>query len=107
MIYLQRFDGAFGSAGDPVLMTATDAARMLASPKMRNPFLAVGSGGAAIAETMRAAGNECRADLPDLQPHAGSIAELATNLQPLERVAPLYLRQPDVKVREALSLVGG
>ena len=107
MIYLQRFDGASGSAGDPVLLTATDAARVLASPKMRDPLLAVGSGGEAVAEAMRAAGNDCRADLPDLQPHAGSVAELATNLQPLERVAPLYLRQPDVTVRETPSLVGG
>jgi tRNA threonylcarbamoyladenosine biosynthesis protein TsaB len=107
MIYLQRFDGASSSAGDPVLLTATDAARVLASPKMRDPLLAVGSGGEAVTEAVRAAGNDCRADLPDLQPHASSVMEFAAKLQPLDRVTPLYLRQPDVKVREALSLVGG
>jgi tRNA threonylcarbamoyladenosine biosynthesis protein TsaB len=107
MIYAQRFDGTAHEADVPALLTAADVACSLASPKTSDPLLLVGSGAAAVAEAMRAAGYDCRAELPDLQPHAASVAELATELQPLERVVPLYLRQPDVKVRAAPSLVGG
>lgn len=107
MIFLQRFDGAARDADVPVLLPAAEVARALASRKMTGPSLMVGSGAAAAAEAMRAAGCDCRVELPDLQPHAASVAELATELQPLERVVPVYLRQPDVKVRAAPSLVGG
>jgi tRNA threonylcarbamoyladenosine biosynthesis protein TsaB len=107
MLYLQYFGGTAGASANPVLATAADAVRMPALRVKGNRLLAVGSGGAAIAEAMQAAGYECRADLPDLQPHAACVAELAAELQPLERVLPLYLRQPDVKVRDATFLLGG
>jgi tRNA A37 threonylcarbamoyladenosine modification protein TsaB len=105
MIYLQRFEDVSGGAGDPVLSTAAEVAiDVLRTPN--GPLLAVGSGGKAFAEAMRIAGYECDAKFPDLQPDALSIAELAPKLKPLERVVPLYLRQPDVRVRETLSLLG-
>jgi tRNA threonylcarbamoyladenosine biosynthesis protein TsaB len=108
MLYLQYFGGTAGASANPVLATVADAVRMLPLPVQSGRLLAVGSGGAAIAEATQAAGHECRADLLDLQPHAACVAELAAELQPLERVLPLYLRQPDVKVRgDATSLPGG
>jgi len=35
--------------------------------------------------------------LPDLQPHARSLAIMAPELLPVGRVTPIYLRQPDAK----------
>ena len=90
MVYFQLFADRAESAGEACLMTPQEAADTLA----RRTVLAVGSGAAAVAA---AAGDHVHARLPDLQPHARSLAMLAPVLLPVEQILPLYLRPPDAK----------
>ena len=90
MIYFQVFpDHAIG-ARDALLITPEQAARAIG----QQPALVVGSGAAAV---VAAAEGNAEARLPDLQPHARSLAIMAPELVPVGRVTPIYLRQPDAK----------
>lgn len=89
-IYFQLFGDEFTSADGPLLTTAEEAAEIIGA----RPTLVVGSGAAAVAA---AAGSGIKALLPHLLPHARSLAFLAEDLEPLDVVRPLYLRQPDAK----------
>lgn len=90
--YVQVF-GADGQAGRSALLSPEQAAGLIG----RGPVLVVGSGAAAVAAAVEAAGGQADAGLPDLQPHARALAMTAPSLAPVDRVAPLYLRAPDVK----------
>jgi tRNA threonylcarbamoyladenosine biosynthesis protein TsaB len=89
-IYFQVFGNDATRAEGAQLLAIDDAAEMIGE----RPTLIVGSAAAAVATR---AGRNAEARLPDLQPHARSLAILAPDLAPLERVTPLYFRQPDVK----------
>jgi len=64
----------------------------------------VGSGAETVAAAIVAAGGKADARLPDLQPHARSLALLAADLTPVSPLRPLYLRPPDVKPQADKSL---
>jgi tRNA threonylcarbamoyladenosine biosynthesis protein TsaB len=90
MVYLQSFDSLVVAEGAAQLLSAEQAARSVAG----GPVLVVGSAAAAIAAQ---AGPQAEARPPDLQPHARTLAIAAAHLTPIERVVPLYLREPDAK----------
>jgi tRNA threonylcarbamoyladenosine biosynthesis protein TsaB len=90
MVYFQVFPSRAIGAGDAQLITPEQAARVIG----RQPVLVVGSGAAAV---VAAAEGHAETRLPDLQPHARSLAIMAPDLVPVGRVTPIYLRQPDAK----------
>ena len=89
MVYFQLFDKGM-PVGAARLATPDEAAGMIAGRRA----VVVGSGAEAVAAAAEA-GVEIR--LPDLQPHARSVAMLALELNPLAPLMPIYLRPPDVK----------
>ena len=90
MVYFQVFPSHAIGTDDAQLTTPEQAARVIG----RQPVLVVGSGAAAV---VAAAEGKAEARLPDLQPHARSLAIMAPELVPVGRVTPIYLRQPDAK----------
>ena len=105
MVYLQAF-GADGMAmSEALLVTPGAAARLLeAEVRGENCIRVLGSGAEVVVHSLEANGCKASAYLPDLQPHAGSLADLAADIAPLARVAPIYLRQPDVRPQVGPSL---
>lgn len=101
MVYAQTFATDGATAGEPLLLAPEAAAETFAG----NPVLVVGSGATIVAEALAAVRVEAEARLPDLQPHARSLAMLAPGLDPIGKVAPLYLRQPDAKPQDGKSLL--
>ena len=97
MIYFQLFPDRAIARSDALLVTPEQAAHAIGQQRV----LAVGSGVAAV---VAAAGGNVEARLPDLQPHARSAALMAPDLVPLDRVTPIYLRQPDAKPQADKSL---
>ena len=97
MVYFQLFPSHAIGAGDAQLTTPEEAARLIG----RQPVLVVGSGATAV---VAAAEDHAEARLPDLQPHARSLAIMAPELAPAGRVTPIYLRQPDAKPQSAKAL---
>jgi len=100
MVYLQLFGDALDRTSQPLLL-ASEAVPPLVGVE---PVTLVGSGAAAVAAAIVAAGGTAEACLPDLQPHARSLALLAADLAPVSPVRPLYLRPPDVKPQADKSL---
>jgi tRNA threonylcarbamoyladenosine biosynthesis protein TsaB len=90
MLYLQLFDDRGGAASPAMLVTPEQAVEAIGD----RPVLVAGSGATAVAALAAPRAEAC---LPDLQPHASMLAMAAPSLIPIERVAPLYLRQPDAK----------
>lgn len=90
MVYFQVFTSHVTAAGDAQVITPEQAARAIGP----QPVLVVGSGAAAV---VAAAEGHAEARLPDLQPHARSLAIMAPELVPVVPVTPIYLRQPDAK----------
>ncbi len=107
MVYLQAFGTGGNAMSEALLVTPEEAARVLGAEAPGESCLrVVGSGAAPVVQALRAIGCKTSADLPDLQPHAGSLADLAAELAPLLRVTPIYLRQPDVRPQVGQSLRG-
>ena len=100
MVYFQLFTDASRYAGHPLLLAPADVVAVVAG----RPVTVVGSGAAAVADAILAAGGKAEARLPDLQPHARSLALMAADLAPISPVRPLYLRPPDVKPQVDKSL---
>lgn len=90
MVYFQLFAEPAAGAGEAVLATPEQAARAIG----QHHALVVGSGAVAVAA---ATGGRAEARLPDLQPHARSLALMAPDLAAANLVKPMYLRQPDAK----------
>lgn len=102
-IYFQLFESAGGASGAPAVLPPDEAVGQLPPA----PVTAVGSGAALIAEAAARRGLQVVVALPDLQPDAAALAELALTREPDGRpVAPLYLRPPDAKP-QASALEGG
>jgi tRNA threonylcarbamoyladenosine biosynthesis protein TsaB len=94
MLYLGLFDGEGKRLQGPVLV-APDAAIALLPEGCNKVF---GSGAAFLAEAALASGLRLEASLPDLQPSAANLAELALKAdETLPSLRPLYLRAPDAK----------
>ncbi|MGV1013751.1 MAG: tRNA (adenosine(37)-N6)-threonylcarbamoyltransferase complex dimerization subunit type 1 TsaB [Methyloceanibacter sp.] len=98
MIYLGVFDEAGRIHEGPLLIAPDDAVTLLP----RALGIAVGSGAASLAE---AAGRRSRivTKLPELQPGAAALADLALEAgETLPTLNPLYLRPPDAKPQAPL-----
>ena len=100
MVFLQLFDVANGELGPPVLLAPEDVPALVEG----RPVVVVGSAAGAVAEAINAAGGNAEATLPDLQPHARALAQMADRLTPVSPLRPLYLRPPDVKPQADKSL---
>ena len=100
MVYLQLFADAQDRTSQPLLLAPEEASALIGG----RPVVVVGSGARAIVGAIVAAGGKAEACLPDLQPHARSLALLAADLTPISPVRPLYLRPPDVKPQADKSL---
>jgi tRNA threonylcarbamoyl adenosine modification protein YeaZ len=95
LLFLQRFEAGQGAGGPPELVAPAQAGPLLAG----RPLLLVGSGAEALCAAVRAAGGEAEAVLCGLEPHARSLALMATALAPAGPVRPLYLRPPDARAQ--------
>lgn len=94
----QLYIQCFGADGAPLAGPAVSDITAAAHALPVGVAVAVGSGAAALAETARRLGRRLDAVLPDLQPDAAALAELALSLSPATApVAPLYLRPADAK----------
>jgi tRNA threonylcarbamoyladenosine biosynthesis protein TsaB len=94
MLYLGLFDGEGRRLQGPVLI-APDAAVALLPKGCARAF---GSGASLLAEAALEKGLRLEACLPDLQPSAANLAELALEAgETLPSLRPLYLRAPDAK----------
>jgi tRNA threonylcarbamoyl adenosine modification protein YeaZ len=94
MLYFGLYDASGARLEGPLLMAPDDAAAELP----RDLRVAVGNGAPLVAEAAARRGRELEAHLPELQPSAAALAELA--LESGERtpvLRPLYLRPPDAK----------
>jgi hypothetical protein len=68
-------------------------------------MLVVGSGAQAVADAAAGEGYRITATLPDLQPDAASLAQIAADLVPADGpLAPFYLRAPDAKPQDGKAL---
>ena len=100
MVFLQLFDVANSELGPPVLLAPEDVPALVEG----RAVVVVGSAAGAVAEAINAAGGNAEATLPDLQPHARALAQMADRLAPVSPLRPLYLRPPDVKPQADKSL---
>jgi tRNA threonylcarbamoyl adenosine modification protein YeaZ len=94
MLYLGLYDEAARTQNGPLLI-APDEALHLLPPKLR---IAVGSGAGLLAEAGARAGRALETRLPELQPSASALAEIAyASGESLPTLRPLYLRPPDAR----------
>ncbi len=94
MLYLGLYDAAGRKLDGPLLISPGAAAAMLPS----DVKVAVGSGAALLAETAAGQRQRIEAVLPELQPSAGVLAEIAFEAgETVAILRPLYLRPPDAK----------
>jgi len=94
MLYLGLYDGAARKREGPLLIAPGDAVSLLPS----DLHVAVGSGATLLAEAAVRAGRKLDAVLPELQPSAAALAEIAFESgETVPVLRPLYLRPPDAR----------
>ncbi len=94
MIYFGLYDETGARREGPLLISPKDAARLLPRDLKR----AVGSGALLLAEASAAQGWRIDAALPELQPSAAQLAEIALEArETVPTLRPLYLRPPDAR----------
>jgi tRNA threonylcarbamoyladenosine biosynthesis protein TsaB len=94
MVYLGLYDETGRKLDDPLLVSP-DVAVPLLPNELRT---AVGSGGSLLAEAAARAGRKLEATLPELQPSAAALAEIALESgETVSTLRPLYLRPPDAR----------
>jgi tRNA A37 threonylcarbamoyladenosine modification protein TsaB len=94
MLYLGLYDESARGIEGPTLIAQDDAAALISSTLK----VAVGSGAALLAQAAARRGHRMAAALPDLQPSAGVLAEIAFEAgETVPVLRPLYLRPPDAK----------
>ena len=94
MLYFGRFDAAGRKREGPLLIAPDDAAMVLP----HDLHIAVGSGATLFAEAAAQRGHRIEARLPELEPSAASLAEIAfASGETVPALKPLYLRPPDAK----------
>lgn len=103
MLYVQSFAAGASETSEALLLTPEEAAFRIG----REAAVVVGSGASAVAAAVRSGGGEAQACLPDLLPHARTLAVVASKLAPTSAVKPLYLRLPDAKPQGGAPLGAG
>jgi tRNA threonylcarbamoyl adenosine modification protein YeaZ len=98
MLYFGLYDGEGRKIEGPLLLSHGEVAALLPS----DLAVAVGSGAADLAAAALLCQRHLDATLPDLQPSAAVLAELAFEAgEILPTLRPLYLRPPDAKPQAA------
>jgi tRNA threonylcarbamoyladenosine biosynthesis protein TsaB len=94
MLYFGLYDVEARKLEGPLLLSPDDAATGLP----HDATIAVGSGASLLAAAAQRPGHALEPKLPELQPSAASLAELARESgATLPTLKPLYLRTPDAK----------
>jgi tRNA threonylcarbamoyladenosine biosynthesis protein TsaB len=94
MLYFGLYDEEAGKLAGPLLLTPDEAIGLLPSGLR----IAAGSGASLLAEAAAQQGLILDASLPELQPSAGALAEIAyASGEACPTLRPLYLRPPDAK----------
>jgi len=98
MLYFGLFDRSGRKLDGPLLVSPDDAASLLPDDLR----LAVGSGATLLAAAAKKLARDVDIALPDLQPNAAALAELAHESgETSVSLRPLYLRPPDAKPQAA------
>jgi tRNA threonylcarbamoyladenosine biosynthesis protein TsaB len=93
MLYLGLYDDAGGKLDGPLLVSPEDAVSLL--PDLHT---AVGNGATLLAEAAAQRGRKVQTALPQLQPSAASLAEIALESgETVPTLRPLYLRPSDAR----------
>jgi len=101
MLYFGLYDADGRKLEGPLLTSADEAVALLPD----DHAVAVGSGAAHLAEAASQRRRRVNAMLPDLQPSAAALAELAFEAnETLPTLRPLYLRPPDAKPQATAAL---
>ena len=100
-IYVQYFEG---QNGDPMTAAALTTPEQAAGACSGKALLCVGSAAGLLAAEVKKAGIAVDVRLPELQPDARILAELAPKLLDRKPLVPLYLRLPDAKPQIGKSL---
>jgi tRNA threonylcarbamoyladenosine biosynthesis protein TsaB len=108
MLYFGVYEESGKTREGPLLLSPKDAADLLPD----DVHAAVGSGAELLAEAARKARKRVEAKLPELQPSAGALAEMAYRARDLARdvsdvLLPLYLRPADAKPQTPLVELAG
>jgi tRNA threonylcarbamoyladenosine biosynthesis protein TsaB len=94
MLYFGLYDEEAGKLTGPLLLTPDEAIGFLPDGHR----VAAGSGASLLAEAAARQGLILDASLPELQPSAGALAEIAyASGETVPALRPLYLRPPDAK----------
>lgn len=94
MLYLGLYNETDRKLDGPLLVSPDDAVPLLPN-ELRT---AVGSGGSLLAEAAARTGRKLEATLPELQPSAAALAEIALESgDTVPVLRPLYLRPPDAR----------
>jgi tRNA threonylcarbamoyladenosine biosynthesis protein TsaB len=94
MLYFGLYDEEAGKLAGPLLLMPDEAIGLLPSGLR----VAAGSGASLLAEAAAQQGLILDASLPELQPSAGALAEIAyASGETAPTLRPLYLRPPDAK----------
>src|SRR5262249_56379949 len=100
-LYFGLYEAAGRKLAGPLLIDAGEAAYLLPDELVT----AVGDGATHLAEAAMLRGHRMDAKLPDLQPNAAALAELALEAEEtLRTLRPLYLRPPDAKLQAAAAV---
>lgn len=100
-IYVQFFDGC---SGDPMTSAALTTPAQAAGECSGKSLVCVGSAAGLLAAGVEKAGIAVEIRLPELQPDARILAELAPKLPERKPLVPLYLRLPDAKPQIGKSI---
>jgi tRNA A37 threonylcarbamoyladenosine modification protein TsaB len=94
MLYFGLYDEEAGKLAGPLVLTPDEAIGFLPDGLR----VAAGSGASLLAEAAAQQGLILDASLPELQPSAGALAEIAhASGETVPALRPLYLRPPDAK----------
>jgi len=94
MLYLGLYDDAGGKLDGPLLVSPEDTLPLLP----RTLRTAVGSGASLLFEAAAQHGRKVQTALPELQPSAASLAEIALESgETVPTLRPLYLRPSDAR----------
>ncbi len=98
MLYLGLYDATGRRREGPLLIAPDEAASMLPG----DLGMAAGSGAGLLAEACALQGRRIAPSLPDLQPSAAALAEIALEARETHQtLRPLYLRPPDARPQQA------
>jgi tRNA threonylcarbamoyl adenosine modification protein YeaZ len=101
MLYFGLYAGDGSKLAGPVFLSALEAVSLVPA----DLSVAVGSGAPRLAEAALARKRKVEAKLPELEPSAAALAELALAAgEAMPALHPLYLRPPDAKPQSLASV---